>query len=316
MYLNTFAQGLEPIDLTGTDEYASLVASAHDLGIGVPASVRYRSCNTVVNGLRFHYLEWGDPGAPPMLLLHGGNQTGHSWDLVSLHFSDRYHIIALDERGHGDTEWPRDGVADRHAMADDARRLVEVLGLEKPVIGGHSMGGIVTLTLLSAHPEVASKAVIVDVGPELSPEGSAFIGDFIQSVHEVPSLDFFVDRVAEYDVFRSKEHIRRTARYNLLQRADGKLVSKHDHRNIRRVGPNGELLRRIDQPSLEDVAHITCPLLLLRGAESNVLLPEAAHRFISLLPKGSLVEVPGAGHNVHSQNTPYFIDVVAQFLAS
>src|SRR5688572_10002059 len=112
-YFNTFAPGLASLDMTRTDEFASLVSSAHDLGIRVPAAVRYVSRNIVVNGLRFHFLEWGDPAAPPVLFLHGGNQTAHSWDLVSLALADRYHVIALDQRGHGDTEWPRDGEAGR-----------------------------------------------------------------------------------------------------------------------------------------------------------------------------------------------------------
>ena len=78
VYLNTFAPGIEPLDMTRTDEFASLVESARDLGIEAPAAVRYVSRNVVVNGLRFHVLEWGKPDRPDILLLHGGNQTAHS----------------------------------------------------------------------------------------------------------------------------------------------------------------------------------------------------------------------------------------------
>jgi pimeloyl-ACP methyl ester carboxylesterase len=316
MYFNIFAQGLEPVDLTATDEFASLCASARDLGTPVPASVRYVSRNTVLHGLRFHLLEWGDPANPPLLFLHGGNQTAHSWDLVSLALCDRYHIIALDQRGHGDTEWPRDGVAHRKDMAGDALALIEQLGLGQPIIGGHSMGGIVTLTLLSAHPSAASKAIVVDVGPELSPEGQQYIGSFIRSVDHVGSLDEFIDKVAAYDTFRSREHISRTVIYNLMRRIDEKLVSKHDHRGFDLFGLDGKPLRRIDQPSLADVAHIPCPVLVLRGAESNVFLPEAAERFVKTLPKGQLKEIAACGHNIHSQNTPDFIAAVEEFLGA
>jgi esterase len=331
-YFNVFAQGLEPLDLTRTEEFASLVASAHDLGLRVPTSVRYLSRNTVVNGLRLHFLEWGDPTAPSLLLLHGGNQTAHSWDLVSLALSDRYHITALDQRGHGDSEWPRDGVADRHVKADDARQILEVLGIKHPVIAGHSMGGIVTLTLLAAHPELAHKAVIVDVGPEISAAGARTIGNFIASVHEVDSLEEFVERVAAYDPFRPKEHIRRTVRYNLMQRADGKFVSKHDHRDrlhwrdrpiatAERSDPASsgrderEVLARVDRPSYEDVARIPCPVLVVRGEHSNVFLPEMVQRLVQALPEGRLVEVPRCGHNVHSQNTAGFLEALEPFLA-
>jgi pimeloyl-ACP methyl ester carboxylesterase len=315
MYFNTFAQTAEPLDMAASTEFASLVASANDLGTPVPSGVRYRSRNIVLNGLRFHFLEWGDPANPPVVLLHGGNQTAHSWDLVSLALCDRYHIIALDQRGHGDTEWPRDNASGRHEMASDALALIRSLGLGRPTVMGHSMGGIVTMTLLAANPELARKAVIVDVGPDLSPQGAAVIGNFVRSVDQVGSLDDFIDRVAAYDRFRSREHISRTVIYNLMRRVDGKLVSKHDHRSFGLTGEDGKPLRRVDQPTLQDVAHIPCPVLVLRGAESNVFMRDAAQRFVAALPQAELVEVPNCGHNIHSQNTPRFIEVVSEFLA-
>ncbi len=92
MYLNTFAPGLTPIDLS--EDLQSLLDSAHDLGIEAALPRRYRSANQILNGLRLHYLEWGDPDAPPVMLLHGGNQSAHSWDLVSLVLASRFHVLA------------------------------------------------------------------------------------------------------------------------------------------------------------------------------------------------------------------------------
>ena len=311
MYLNTFAPSLNPIDLTQTEEFESLLKSAADLGIPVKLPVRYQSRNLVLNGLRFHCIEWGEPTAPPIVLLHGGNQTAHSWDLVALHLADRFHLVALDQRGHGDSEWPRDGEASRQAMADDAFQLIEALGLKRPIICGHSMGGIVTMTLLAAHPTIASKAVLVDVGPELSPEGATVIRRFVGTVHEVGSIEEFIDRVADYDPFRSREHIARTLRYNLMWRTDGKLVSKHDPRRFEIQHTEASTTER---PTYEDVARIVCPTLITRGEQSRVLMPEMAERFVAALPVGKLVTVPKCGHNVHSQNTPGFLEVVVPFL--
>src|SRR5215472_877439 len=138
MYLNEFAPGIEPVDLAGTAEFRSLLQSAADLGLEVPASVRYAARNVVVNGLRFHALEWGEPDAPPVLLLHGGNQTAHSWDLVSLSLAARYHVVAYDQRGHGDSEWPRDSDASIASMASDAFEMLRYLGLAEPIVMGHS----------------------------------------------------------------------------------------------------------------------------------------------------------------------------------
>ncbi|MCU1344684.1 MAG: 2-(acetamidomethylene)succinate hydrolase, partial [Acidimicrobiia bacterium] len=104
MFLNEFADGLTPRDMVHTEEFTSLLASAADLGITHGSTTRYLSRQTVLRSQRFHYTEWGEVGNPPVVLLHGGNQSCHSWDLVSLHLSDRYHVFALDQRGHGDSE--------------------------------------------------------------------------------------------------------------------------------------------------------------------------------------------------------------------
>jgi esterase len=312
VYLNRFSPGLEPIDMRQTEEWQSLLQSAADLGIQVPADVRYESRNVVVNGLRFHVLEWGPKDGPPLLLLHGGNQTAHSWDLVSLHLANKFRIVAVDQRGHGDSEWPRDCVASPQDMASDAYEIIRLLGLERPVVMGHSMGGIVTMTLLKAHPGIARAAVLVDVGPELSEAGTKIIGEFIGSLSEFASVDEFIDRVVAYDPFRSREHISRTVRYNLLQRADGPYVSKHDPR--RRMLQQGQGPIRIDRPTLDDVRLFEMPVLLVRGAESNVLTAEPAERFRDALPKGELVTVERCGHNVHSQNTAGFLEAVEPFL--
>src|SRR5262245_10236189 len=127
--------------MRASDEFASLLQSAADLGIPHEPTVRYVSRQAVVRGMRFHFTEWGDPGAPPALLLHGGNQSSHSWDLVSLHLADRYHVYALDQRGHGDTEWSRELDYSIDAMASDVLAFVADQAIERPIIFGHSMGG-------------------------------------------------------------------------------------------------------------------------------------------------------------------------------
>jgi esterase len=307
MFLNEFADGLTPHDMSGTEEFASLLQSASDLGIPHDPTVQYRSRHTVLRGMRFHFTEWGDPDTPPVLLLHGGNQSCHSWDLVSLHLADRYHVYALDQRGHGDTEWSRDLDYSMKAMAADVLAFVADQDLADPIIFGHSMGGRVTLDTLLDAPGAARAAVLVDVGPELSPVGVKVVGDFVAHNVEFDDLDVFLDNVERYDPFRTREHIARTVKYNLLRRVDGKYVSKVDHRRI-----SGRLLNL----ELADVAEVSCPILLVRGGESQVLLADAAERFVRALPHGLMVTVPHVGHNVHGGNTPGFLEAVNTFLAS
>ena len=306
MYMNEFAAGLAPRDMSGSAEFASLLDSAADLGIPHSREVRYVSRHTVVRGQRFHFSEWGQPGRPQILLLHGGNQSAHSWDLVSLHLADRFHVFALDQRGHGDSEWNRELDYSMNAMADDATAFIEDQRLDQPIVFGHSMGGRVTLTLAIRRPELALALVIVDVGPEMSEEGAKTIQNFVVSNVEFDDLDVFVDNVQKYDPFRSRAHIERTVKYNMLRRVDGKYVSKVDHRRI--PVKNAEL-------TLDHVRALSCPVLVVRGAKSNLLPPDAAERFADALPNGRLVTIPNCGHNVHSGNTPGFLEAVGTFLA-
>ena len=95
------------------------------------------------------------------MVLHGGNQSAHSWDLVSLHLASRYHVFALDQRGHGDSEWHRAADYSVEAMAGDLEAFVEALSLERPVILGHSMGGMVTLALSQRRPDLPRAIGIV-----------------------------------------------------------------------------------------------------------------------------------------------------------
>lgn len=314
MYLNTFAQGQQALDMTGTDEFRSLLASAADLGIPHAPATPYRSCNIVLRQLRFHFLEWGAADAPVIVLLHGGHQSAHSWDLVSLHLAQRYRVLALDQRGHGDSEWARDVTYSNHEMSLDAEAFIAAMGLDRPILMGHSMGGRNAMLLTRRNPALLRSLVIVDVGPELSEKGRAAIAGFVQTAQEFDDLEHFVRAVRQYDPYRPREHIERTVKYNMLQRADGKFVSKCDSnpRRLSIVRGSGPL----ENISLQDAAGFELPVLLVRGANSNILAPDAAERFAAALPRGTLVTVPDSGHNVHGQNTKGFIAAVGDYLAA
>lgn len=306
MYMNAFATTLAPLDMTKTEEFASLIQSANDLNIPHTLPVQCYSKQTVVNGMRFHYLEWGDPKNPPLVVAHGGNQTSHSWDLVSLVLAQKFHVFAPDQRGHGDSEWPRDGEMSSSQMAEDMRELFRAWDIQRPILFGHSMGGIMSMYLLTRNPNLVERVIFVDIGPETG-AGSAAIREFVNANKEFDSMEQFIQNVRNYDPFRSEEHIRRTARYNLLQRADGKFATKHAARG-------GESPRTAIRPSFEEVTRIGCPALVVRGGESNVLTPEGAVKFAEALPQGHTVTVPKCGHNVHSQNTLGFLEVVLPFI--
>ncbi|MDE0450709.1 MAG: alpha/beta hydrolase [Gammaproteobacteria bacterium] len=305
MYQNEFATDLSPHEMTGTDEFRSLCHSAADLGISHSRDIAYRSRQTVVRRLRFHFTEWGPPGAPPILLLHGTNQSSHSWDLVSLALASSHHVFALDQRGHGDSEWSRELDYSTAAMADDAIAFARDRELARPIVVGHSMGGRVALLAALREPAFARALVLVDSGPEMNPGGGRTIRNFIRSNREFDDPDQFIDNVVDYDPYRKREHVERTVKYNLFQRADGKYVSKNDHRRVE--GSRTPI-------NLNDVGALRQPVLVVRGANSNVFTPESGERLIGALSDARLVTVPNCGHNVHSQNTTGFLEAVNPFL--
>ena len=312
MNLNLFSETSEPLDMTSSDEFPSLLSSAADLSIPHAPDIPYRSCNIVLRHQRFHFLEWGAPEAPTIVLLHGGHQSAHSWDLVSLHLAQKYRVLALDQRGHGDSEWARDWDYSNNTMALDAEAFIRTMGLEKPVVMAHSMGGRNALLLAKNAPDFMRGLVIVDVGPEVSEKGREIISSFVRKNQEFDDLEHFVRNVRKYDPYRSREHIERTVKYNMIQRIDGKFVSKCDS-NPRRAGAAPQTAQN-DNVSLEEAGGFDFPVLIVRGETSNILEPDAAERFRDALPQGRLVTVPECGHNVHSQNTHGFIEAVGPFL--
>jgi len=313
-YLNDFSSSSTPLDMTASAEFTSLCQSASDLGISHSDKIRYVSTNVIARHQRFHLLEWGEPSRPTLLLLHGGNQSAHSWDLVSLHLADRFHIIALDQRGHGDSEWARDADYSSNAMAADACAVLEALRIVSVTVVGHSMGGMNTMRLAVDQPESADRVVLVDIGPELSDQGTKTIRNFVTENREFDDVEHFVRSVQKYDPYRSREHIERTVKYNLLQRADGKYVSKRDHGP--RLATTRTQREQSDLFSLRDAEKIPQPTLLIRGADSNVLTADAAQRFVDALPDGRLETVADSGHNVHGQNTIGFLRALVPFLDS
>jgi esterase len=314
MYLNNFAPGGAPLDMTGLDEFKSLLNSAGDLSIPHSPDVAYQSRNIVIRQQRFHFLEWGSPDNPPIVLLHGGHQSAHSWDLVSLHLAEHYHVYALDQRGHGDSEWARDADYTNLAMSQDAEAFIEALDLQGAVLMGQSMGGRKSMLRTKRNPSRLRAVVIVDVGPEISDEGRKAISAFVRNNEEFDDLEHFVRNVRKYDPFRSREHIERTVKYNMLQRADGKFISKCDS-TPRRVGIL-DANRDTNSVSLDDTRKFDLPVLVVRGEKSNILTADAAVRFEAALPQGTVITVPECGHNVHSQNTLGFLGAIGPFLSN
>ena len=150
------------------------------------------------NGMNIHYLEWGQPGNPLIVMLHGGSQQAHSWDFVSLPLSEQYHIIAMDQRGHGDSDWADDGDYSTEAHQGDIDGFVGALGISKFHLIGHSMGGRNSYVWASRNSDKLRSLVIVDTGPVAQSRGRNRIQNFRELPDELDSFEEFADRVQEY----------------------------------------------------------------------------------------------------------------------
>ena len=199
-------------------------------------------------------------------------------------------------------------------MAADVNALINELAISEATIIGHSMGGMNAMRIALDFPNLNLRFVLVDIAPEMSSEGAKSIRKFVTENREFDDLQDFVASVQKYDPYRSAEHIQRTVKYNLLQRADGKFVSKRDHGQ--RLASTEQQRLNSDRFRLRDAKKMTGSTLLIRGSNSNILTQEAAHRFCEALPNGTLVTVSDSGHNVHGQNTLGFIEALTDFLSA
>ena len=266
------------------------------------------------DGLRLHYLDWGNDAAPPMLLLHGFSGHAHTWDTFARAMCDQYHVVALDQRGHGDSDWAKDGTYRSDDHARDIHAVHDRLGLRAVVLIGLSMGGRNSIALMAAHPAKVEKLVIVDIGPDIDPRGAARIARMAgEAPEDFGSVDEAVAYLRQHVTLKStaaEAALRHRVEHGVKKRPDGRYTWKYDGflRDQRRQGT----VPPIDLwPA---VRKITAPTLIVRGSESDVFSLETAKRMLELIPGSQLVEIPGAGHSVPAEAPEAFERAVRQFL--
>jgi esterase len=267
-----------------------------------------------LNGLRFHYLDWGAPSlsAHAMVCLHGFTSHAHSWDDLARAMRDQYHVLALDQRGHGLSQWATDYHPARRV--EDMAAFVTTLGLDRFALVGLSMGGRAAFQYAARYPETVERLVIVDIAPEGSAAGMGRISDGLrwQDVFDDPEEAFQAARRANSRP--SDEALRQRLAHGLMQRPDGKWTFRYDvalrNGSGARVTPTPEEIAA-DWVSLQN---ITSPTLLVRGVHSDILSPEHAQRMVETMPNCKLVEVEDSGHSVPLDNPRGFLEAVRGFL--
>ncbi len=293
----------------------SLGLSLHEAArrMGVPFTLENEPVDRFVevNGINLHYLEWGNTDRPTILMLHGISQQAHSWDFISLPLSVDYRVIALDQRGHGDSDWSPNGNYSTDIYVGDIEGFVGAMGLKNFHLMGHSMGGRNSLAWASGRPGVLKSLTIVDTGPETQRRGQNRIQQFRELPDELDTLDEFASRVMEY-TGRNREQTMGALKYSIRQRQDGKWTWKYD--KAMRVSGFRAPTWTPDQ-LWDGWRKIDCPALVVRGARSDIFADETMVRMAEEHPDCTTVTVENAGHLVQGDNPPDFLAAVRSLLS-
>jgi len=273
---------------------------------------RAESHHIVLDGMRFHYVDWGERTGRPIVLLHGGGQTCRTWDIVCHELAQvGFRGIALDLRGHGDSEWSYESDYRIESHASDVAALIEGLDLRRVVIVGMSLGGITGLHYALGNPDRVAAFVAVDIGPWVHAEGGAPIRQFMQEVASLDELEQFVDAAVRFNPRRDPRLLRRSLRNNLRTCPDGRLMWKTDLRRFgARTGGATDALAGLQR----GIGDLRCPTLIVRGADSPILHEEHARRFAEAIPNGRWIAVEGAGHNVQGDQPAALVRALRDFL--
>ena len=294
----------------------SLGLSLHEAArkMGVPFIEENEPVDRTIkaNGLNFHYLEWGDSSNPTVVMLHGVSQQAHSWDFVSLALSPAYHVIAVDQRGHGDTDWAPDGVYSLDAMQADIDEVIDALGLTAFNLMGHSMGGRNSFIWASRHPETLRSLTIVDTGPETQRQGQDRIRNFRELPNNLDSFQEFADRIKEY-TGRTDEQVLGALKYSIREMPDGKWSWKWDPETKNRTR-SGADPNWTTEKLWECVEAVDCPSLVVRGSRSDIFAEETLAKMGQVMIDCTIETIKDAGHLVQGDNPVDFIAVARGLL--
>ena len=257
-----------------------------------------------VNGLRLHLLDWGGEGRNPLLLLHGFTGHAHAWDTLSIALQPHFHVYALDQRGHGDSD-PAD-TYNAVAAFDDISGVIDQLGLTSLVLVGLSMGGRNAMYFTSRRPDLVRRLVVVDIGPEISAR-AAVTPPGPPEPEAWDSIEQAAQHLYRANPYPGIHYYRWVVMHSLRQRPDGALVWAW-HPSVK------ERRSQADLDWWAVVRAITTPTLVLRGEHSHVLDRDVAERMARELPQGRLIEIPRAVHTLHEDNPEAVLAALKDFL--
>ena len=265
-----------------------------------------------LRGSRFHYIETGERTAPPVVLLHGITGHARTWDEEAAALASQYRVLALDQRGHGDSDPPPDTDYTIATLAGDLAAFADALRLDSFALVGLSLGGRVAIQYAATHPARVSRLMIVDIGPDIALGGRARVGAMMAGA---PERFATIDEVLAYQRAANPRYtealLRARVHHGVRALPDGGFTWKYD-RALRDLMRSGRFADPIDLwPAWRALA---CPTVIVRGVESDILTADMAAKMIEAQPTARLVDVANAGHTVPGDQPDVFLKVLRQFL--
>lgn len=270
---------------------------------------------TTTDGLTLVGDAWGDASHAPVLLMHGGGQTRHAWGGTARALAARgWHAVAVDLRGHGDSQWAADGNYGLETFARDLAAVARTFA-RPPILVGASLSGLGGLIAQGeAAAPLFAALVLVDVTPRLDAQGTQNIIGFMR--HRLDegfaTLEEAADSIAAYNPHRPRPKEISGLAKNLRQR-DGRYYWHWDPAFM--TGTRPPDIHQHHERLFAAARALRIPTLLVRGRMSELVTMEAAQEFLAFAPHAKFVDVSGAGHMVAGDRNDAFTEAVAEFLA-
>ena len=275
--------------------------------------------------LRLHYVDWGNPEGPPMILIHGGRDHCRNWDWIAEHFKDEYHIIAPDLRGHGDSQWVIGSSYNQIDYVYDIAQLLNQKNMTPCVVIGHSLGGSISLLYTALHPQNVRKLIAIEgMGPppsmlegRLNKPLDERLHDWMKDlrglsarqVRRYDSLEDAYERMQSENPHLSESQARHLTIHGSNQNEDGTYSWKFDN-YVRAFPPTGLPMEEV----WKLYGQIECPTMLVRGLESWASDPVADGRTEQFTCPLTVETFADAGHWVHHDQLDAFVKAVRGFL--
>jgi pimeloyl-ACP methyl ester carboxylesterase len=265
----------------------------------------------IANGLALNCLDYGGEGKPPILFLHGGSAHAHWWDFVAPAFVGDFHVLALDQRGHGESQWAEQWAYGSRHYVSDLDQVIGRWGFGAPILVGHSMGAHNVLAYAVEHNESESGKLRAIVAIDPPPDYPDLALEFLKSIAGKPARRFeSLDeaarnfRVLPRETLAKKEILEHVARRSFKRHADGGWTHKIDRRTM------------IREPSRvwKSLNRIKCPALIVKIAKSPLLDRELAKKMVGQLANGRLAEIDDSYHHVMLDNPQALIEIIRDFV--